>query len=106
MVERQQGDGRADPDPAGALGDDRHHHERARQERERAAEMQLGQPGHVEAERVPERDEIEHLGVAVGVGLPRGFRRLIEESKAHGRPVYITGAGACGMLSHCAGSCP
>jgi hypothetical protein len=69
MMERQQGDGGPDADPPGALGDHRHHHERSRQQGERAAEVELRQPGHVEAQRVGERDEVEHLGVALGVRL-------------------------------------
>ena len=51
VVQRQQRDGGADADPPGALGDQRHHHERARQQREGAAEVQLGQLRHVESER-------------------------------------------------------
>ncbi len=84
VVERQQGHGRPDANPACALGDHRHDHERARQQRERAAEVQLRQPRHVEAERVAERDQVEHLGVALGVRLSVRFRRLIEEPESHG----------------------
>jgi len=105
MMERQQGDRGPDPDPPRALGDHRHDHQRARQQRERAAEVQLRQPRHVEAERVAERDQLEHLGVAVGVGLSGRLRRLIEKPESHGGP-QITAAGAFGTVSHCAGSWP
>ena len=84
MVEGEQGDGGPDADALRALGDQRHQHERSRQERERAAEVQLRQPGHVEAQRVGERDEIEHLGVALGVRLPDRFGSLEEETEPRG----------------------
>ena len=83
MVQRQQGDGGADADARGPRGDRRHRHERVRQEGEGAAEVELGQPGHVEAQRVGERDEVEHLGVAVGVRLPLRRRSLVEDAEAH-----------------------
>jgi hypothetical protein len=83
VVERQQGHRGADADTPGALGDHRHRHERVRQEREGAAEVQLGQPRHVEAQGVGQADEVDHLGVAIAVALPRGFRGLEEQSELH-----------------------
>src|SRR5262249_1114289 len=56
------------------------------QEREGAPEVQLGQPRDVEAQRVGEVDDVEHLSVALGVRLPGCFRRLEEETESHGPP--------------------
>src|SRR5439155_14555641 len=83
MLERQQRDRGTDADPRRPLRDDRHHHERICEQRERAAEMQLGQPRHVEAELVRERDQLEHLGVTVRMRLAVRFRRLEEDPELH-----------------------
>ncbi len=87
MLEGQERDCGPDADAPGALGDHRHHHERVRQQRERATEVQLGQPRHVEAELVGARGQVEDLGVALGVRLAVGFRRLEEEPESHGATV-------------------
>src|SRR5262249_57705653 len=57
-----------------------------------APEVQLGQPRHVEAERVGERDDVEHLRVAFGMRLPGRFRRLEEETESHGPSAYNIGS--------------
>jgi len=41
------------------------------------------QPRHVEAQGVGQADEVDHLGVAIAVALPRGFRGLEEQSELH-----------------------
>jgi hypothetical protein len=82
-MEGQEGDGGSHADAPGALGDHGHRHERARQKRERAAEVQLGQPGHVEAQRVGEHDAVEHLGEALPVRLAGRFWSLEEEAELH-----------------------
>ena len=85
VVERQQDDGGPDADPPGTLGDRRHRHERARQQRERAAEVDLREPGYVEAQLVAERDEVQHLGEPFGVGAAGGLGRLEEQAESrHG----------------------
>ena len=53
-----------------------------------------------------ELDELEHLGVALGVRLSLRLRRLKEEAESHRGRSQITGAGARGIVSHCAGSWP
>ena len=83
MLERQQGDRGADADALRPLRDERHHHERIGEQRERAAEVQLREPRHVETELFGERDELEHLGVTLGVRLSVRFRRLEENSELH-----------------------
>jgi hypothetical protein len=83
VMERQEGHRGADPDARGALGDHRHRHERVRQEREGAPEVELGQPRHVEAEGVGQADQVDHLAVALGVALLRRLRSLEEEPELH-----------------------
>src|SRR6185295_983059 len=109
MVERQEGDGGPDADSPGALRDDRHRHEGIRQERERPAEVQLGEPGDIEAERVGELDELEHLRVALGVRASARLRRLEEEPESHRVPGYSQSRQpryglACGCLVPAPGS--
>ena len=84
MVERQEGDGGADADARRPRGDGGHGHQRIGQEREGAAEVQLGQPGHIEAQGVGEGNKVEHLAVAVRVRPPLGRRSLMEDPEAHG----------------------
>ena len=107
MLQRQQRHGGADADPPRALGDDGDHHERVGEQRERAAEVQLGQPRDVDAELFGKRDELEHLRVALGVALALGLRRLKEHPESHRERVpQSTAAGARGIASHCSGSWP
>ncbi len=83
VVQRQQRHRGADADALRALGDRGHRHERGGEQREGGAEVDLGEPGHVEAERVGERGQLEHLGEALGVALAGPLRRLEEEAESH-----------------------
>ena len=46
--------------------------------------MQLGQPHHVEAQRLGRIDLRERLGKAVGVGAPRKRGKLVKHAEFHG----------------------
>src|SRR5262245_1971272 len=91
VVQRQEGDGGADANALRALGDDGNDHEAIGEEGKGAPEVQLGQPRHVEAQRVGESNDVEHLRVALGVRLPGRFRRLEEETESHGPSAYNIG---------------
>ncbi len=86
LVQRQQRHRGADANALGALGDRGHRHERGGQQGEGGAEVDLGEPGHVEPERVGERGQLEHLGEALGVALAGPLRRLEEEAESHRAP--------------------
>jgi hypothetical protein len=83
VPQREQRDRGADADAAGAGGDGGHRHQRLGEQREGAAEVELGQPRDVETHLVGERDQVDHLGVAVGVRAARLRRRLVEDPEAH-----------------------
>jgi hypothetical protein len=83
MAEGQEGDRGADADARRARGDGGHRHQGLREQREGAPEVELGQPRDVEAQVVGQGDQVDHLGVAVGVRAALGRRGLVEDPEAH-----------------------
>src|SRR5262245_27988941 len=47
--------------------------------------MDLGHPHGIEAERLPIGHQIEHLGIALGMGVAGIFGRFVEQAKLHDR---------------------
>ena len=95
MVQREQGHGGPDAETARALSDGRHHHERVGQQREGAPEVDLRQPGGVEAQRLGQLGELEELLEALGMGPAGHLRRLEEETESHPcEHTTLTRAGA------------
>src|SRR5581483_5094680 len=83
MMKRKQRDRGAEPDAAGALGGGHRHHQRRRHDRKAFEEVQLGEPGNVEAELVGQRYLFEGLAVARRLRLVGSTRQLVEKAELH-----------------------
>src|SRR5262249_61812944 len=66
------------------LGGRRQDHQRIGQEGERAAEVQLAEPGGVEAQGISQLDLGQDVLIALALGKAAGAWELIEEAETHG----------------------
>jgi hypothetical protein len=83
MVQRQQRHRGAQADPRGALRGRAQHHQRVGEHGEPAREVELAEPGGVEAEGVAQLDLGQDVRVALALGEAGRARELVEEPEAH-----------------------
>ena len=83
MVQRQQGDGRAEANAARALCGGRQYHQRIGKDRKGAAEVEFAKPGGIETERLAQFDLRQDVGEASALGVALRARQLVEEAEPH-----------------------
>jgi hypothetical protein len=83
VVQREQRHRGAQADAARALSGGGQDHERVGEGGERPAEVQLAEPGGVEAEGIAQLDLGHDVLVPLALGVSGGARELIEEAEAH-----------------------